>query len=514
MIVQIVLVIVTAVQVNSQERCRSGCWCHSEFKLAMCRDLFSDVKNIPQEIFHPPITQLVVTGSTRLEVEEDLFLRWNITSLITLKLSENNIRKIWHRAFYSLAYLEVLNLSDNSITTLDSQTFYYNTRLSQLYLARNSITDIHPATFQTNINLIFLFMPENKITSLHADLFKNNVELGWVYLTDNRITDIHPSTFQHNSMLKVLEMSGNEINSIHPDTFIHNTALRELDLKGNSITDVHPSTFRNNRRLIHLGMSGNEINSIQPDTFIHNTELYWLGLEGNSITDVHPSAFYGLEHLEHLDLSNNNIQELDPLVFEAFSTSTNRQNHQVSNLKDLNLAQNKIQFFNFELNFPSSNNFYTTNPTFQLDYLNVSSNRLTTLDAASMKWLNQTTAITDLTGNPWNCDCSVLLEVWRELKHKLTLHCASPEQLQGKSWDVMEELCSQVAVDMNYKSNRSSESYNPCRECEVSDNVGDLSVLTTTLIVSGVLLVCAIGGGIILVKVVKRRRNRRKTPEN
>jgi len=65
---------------------------------------------------------------------------------------------------------------------------------------------------------------------------------------------------------------------------------------------------------------------------------------------------------------------------------------------------------------------------------------------------------------------------------------------------------------MNYKSSTSSEAVNPSTENEVSDNVGDLSVLTTTLIVSGVLLVCAIGGGIILVKVVKRRRNRQKTP--
>jgi hypothetical protein len=39
------------------------------------------------------------------------------------------------------------------------------------------------------------------------------------------------------------------------------------------------------------------------------------------------------------------------------------------------------------------------------------------------------------------------------------------------------------------------------------------SVVTTTLIVTGVLLVCAIGGGLILAKVVKRLRKRQKTPE-
>jgi hypothetical protein len=136
-----------------------------------------------------------------------------------------------------------------------------------------------------------------------------------------------------------------------------------------------------------------------------------------------------------------------------------------------------------------SRNSDTTTPTFELEYLNISSNRLTTLDLPSVKWLNHTTTVTELTVNPWNCDCSVLLKVWRELKDKLTLHCASPRQLEGKSWDVIEVFCS--------KSNKG----------------GGPSVITTALIVIGVLLVCALGGGLILVKVVKRLRNKSKTPE-
>jgi len=54
-----------------------------------------------------------------MELEEDLFLRWNITSLAALDLSYNSITKIWQRAFYSPADLEYVDLSGNSITTLD-----------------------------------------------------------------------------------------------------------------------------------------------------------------------------------------------------------------------------------------------------------------------------------------------------------------------------------------------------------------------------------------------------------
>ncbi len=261
-------------------------------------------------------------------------------------------------------------------------------------------------------------------------------------------------------------------------------------MNGNSITDVHPSTFRNNIQLIHLDISRNKITLINPDTFIHNKDLINLYLQWNNITEISNSTFRGFKELEELDLSNNNIEELNPLVFHNTLTSTNQQNHQVSKLKRLKFAQNLIRSFNFELYFPSSSNSDISNPTLQLHYLNLSSNHLTTLDAASVKWLNHTTAVTDLTANPWNCDCSVLLEVWRELKHKLTLHCATPRRLQGKSWDVLEEFCLQVVNTKN----------------------GCTSVITKTLIVTVVVLVCAVGGGIILTKVVKKQQKRQKRP--
>ena len=133
-----------------------------------------------------------------------------------------------------------------------------------------------------------------------------------------------------------------------------------------------------------------------------------------------------------------------------------------------------------------------------------------------MKWLNHTT-VTDLTANPWNCDCSVLLEVYRGLKHKLALRCASPRELQGKSWDVLDVFCSLDAEGMNNKSNTSDKVVNPRKERNeesgVNTKFGGPSVIYTTLIVTGVVLICAVGGGIILTKLVKRLRKRRKTPE-
>jgi len=473
MIVQIVLVIVTAVQVNSQELCPSVCECDGDN--ATCTDLFSDVTNMTQETFHSVVRGLTVFGRSRVEMEEDLFLRWNITSLTFLCLSQNNIMEIWQRAFYSLAKLLELDLSENRIKILDSQTFYYNTHLVRLNLKWNRITELRPSTFENNVRLKYIRLTDNRITSLDPDLFKNNLELENVLMNYNRITYIHPSTFRNNRDLKEVQLSWNNIISVHPETFNHNWELQILYLAGNSISDIHPSTFTNNSELFQLEMNGNIITLINPDTFIHNRKLRYLRLQENNIKEISKSLFCGLQKLNELDLSNNNIGELNPLVF-----------HQTPKLKRLNLAHNMIRSFNLESYFPMNSNSDSSNTTFKLEYLNVSSNRLTTLDLASMNWLIHTRAVTDLTANPWNCDCSVLLEVWRGLKHKLKLHCASPGQLLGKSWDVIEEFCSLVEGP---------------------------SVVTITLIVTGVLLICAIGGGLILVKVAKRRGNKQKTPE-
>jgi Leucine-rich repeat (LRR) protein len=342
MLLQVVLVfvIVTAVPVNAQDACVSACQCSSNS--ATCNDLFSDVTNMTQYKFRSGLQSLIVTGRTYLEMDEDLFLRWNITSLRSLDLRGNKITKIWQQAFYSLADLGTLKLEDNSITTLDYRTFFNNTLLSTLSLSRNSIADLHRSIFEKNIRLSYLSLDENKITSLHQDLFKNNMEL----------------------------------------TYVH--------LEGNMIVDIHPSTFRNNGKIGDLRLSRNQITLIHPHTFIYSQKLVILKLQHNKIREIGNSSLPPLEQLSSLDLSNNNIEQLNPLVFSNLLNSTNRQEHRRGSWIFLNLARNKIRTFNLESYFPIIRNSDSSTPTFPLYSLNLNSNRLTTLDVASMKLLNRT----------------------------------------------------------------------------------------------------------------------------
>jgi hypothetical protein len=101
------------------------------------------------------------------------------------------------------------------------------------------------------------------------------------------------------------------------------------------------------------------------------------------------------------------------------------------------LAQNKLRSFPFKLYLPFNKNFLTSYPKYEGLSLNVSSNLLDSLDEPSVNWLKHTAAVTDLSGNPWKCDCPALGVAWLELRESLTLVCASPEDRRGRTWDVL-----------------------------------------------------------------------------
>ena len=52
--------------------------------------------------------------------------------------------------------------------------------------------------------------------------------------------------------------------------------------------------------------------------------------------------------------------------------------------------------------------------------------------------------------NPWSCDCGSMYTVYRTFRNgtrqNVTLLCKSPEELKGKSWDVLEEMCQRTVT--------------------------------------------------------------------
>jgi hypothetical protein len=127
----------------------------------------------------------------------------------------------------------------------------------------------------------------------------------------------------------------------------------------------------------------------------------------------------------------------------------------------------------------------------------------------TVKWLKQPKVIANLTGNPWNCECSALGEAWWELRDKLTLKCASPEDRKGLTWDVIADLCHGNIPHTNSTTVTANNATADDRQG------GSPSLMTTILIVIGVLSSCVlIAGAIILVVFIKKLRDSSNDVQN
>jgi len=346
----------------------------------------------------------------------------------------------------------------------------------------------------------------NRIRDIDQRTFRNQTELRHLDMTQNNITS---GTLYYSRNLTWLSLAKNNINKIQPLPFANQSRLHHLDLSGNRISGIDSSTFGMHHQLQTLILSDNELGHVDSKYFSARRNLQNLFLAGNNISDVDSKTFHELKHLHQLDLSTNNIKQLELRV--CFNCSANRPEHQhsVSSPKYVNLSRNTVQFFHLLQYLPSE---HKNDPSYlesELEFLDLSSNNLDSFNTMTVKWLKQPEVIANLTGNPWKCECSALGEAWRELGHKLTVNCASPEDRWGSTWDVLGKLCYGIIPGTLSK-------------IVAADNVtadytqdGSPSPVKNTLIVIGVLSGCIlIAGCIILVATVKKLRDNSNAPQN
>jgi hypothetical protein len=314
---------------------------------------------------------------------------------------------------------------------------------------------------------------------------------------------------------------------------VHSSKLTYLDLSGNRIRSLDNSVFRKQGQLETLILSGNMLQSIGSDLFTDCTNLRSLHLSGNNITQISTSSFRGLERLEHLDLSNNNIQELSPLVFQNNLTCI--QTRQAPGLKHLNLRQNKLHSFNFESFFPMSSDAEASTTTSQLENLDISSNCLYSVDAELVISLKRSKTHIDLTGNPWECECS-RFGTWYKQQRRKTLPCELANHVTEDRCNVLESICpdiravsSTVRPDSDVGSTSAatvSTSVVTVSTSVVTVNIStqstaciivqgdkDTSLVTALFVVNGLLLVSIAGGVFVVVQLLKKMRKRSGVPE-
>lgn len=277
-------------------------------------DLDLSYNNLGRNISNDTFTSLKRLERLRMELSNITFLYEGTLDplgfLRFLHLSMNNLRNISNSStiFAKLKRLELLemkwcnlseippsvgnlssiielNLSMNNITVINQRTFAKTKNLTDLVLTRNNITFIAEGAFN-NISLRSLNLAQNNLTAILNWFI--NVSLVDLDLSFNRISNLS-SALHSLQTLRILNMEGNALYIIrkNKDGSFWPDSLKYLNLANNRICDLEEYSF-GEILLESLKLNGNNLTFVRPNVFLLPRHV---NLSSNNISEIHSNAF-------------------------------------------------------------------------------------------------------------------------------------------------------------------------------------------------------------------------------
>ncbi|KAG8187144.1 hypothetical protein JTE90_004887 [Oedothorax gibbosus] len=263
------------------------------------------------------------------------------SSLQSLSLANNLLKKVPLHAIYSLKKLRFLYLSGNLIRKLPCPFHLHTSNLDKLELSNNILTQVPEYAFNGSFTIKELHLDFNFIRVLGDRCFKGT-NLERLVLSNNRISAIYFDAFNGvERTLKTLDLSFNlieefplAVNGLKSLLYLSlksnllgsldanalqgfSRTLEMLDLSGNLLIEVPRSTMKHMKKLVRLSLQDNRIRTIQKEDFEDwGGTLTMLSLANNGITNLPEGSFSHLQKLKELKLSFNNIISVSYNIFE------------------------------------------------------------------------------------------------------------------------------------------------------------------------------------------------------
>lgn len=302
-------------------------------------------------------------------------IHWEeLVRLTKLNLAGTRLGALPH-SFGHLIQLEDLNLTDNQLQSLPS--FLENfTLLKKLSLAKNQLKSLDNTLGKLN-QLITLNLSENNLSQLPESLGELT-RLVKLNLSDNFSLSNLPDSLGKLILLENLNLAGNMLESL-PNTWGNLTRLKKLNLAKNQLKSLD-NILGNFPLLTRLNLSRNELNHL-PDSLGELKQLITLDVAENFLTRL-PEGLETLTQLTKLDVSYNKLSSLPGSLgtltnLISLNIGNNRWKAGHSPKREDTFSSRHEQFLLLRLNTPLMPSFLGN--LIHLTYLNLSSNRLTTL---------------------------------------------------------------------------------------------------------------------------------------
>ncbi|XP_054622368.1 uncharacterized protein LOC129174410 [Dunckerocampus dactyliophorus] len=360
------------------------------------------------------VTELDLAQNRIQQISDDSFRA--LQGLKSLSLSRNNLPLV-PPALRNLTLLLELDLSSNNITSLGCHDFAELGKLRVLRLYQNFITSVRQCVFKDLSNLQVLKMQTNQIKRLNDAFKKYLPNLRQLLLDRNKLTTIQDGEFEGLRSLQNLTLHENHINKLKKGSFRGLTMLTDILLQSNDIreSEITQDVFNDLINLRRLVLSDNHIkyntNAALPkppfsrlsslETLImsgqHSRGKNYLprnflqGLTNLSVFDtrnvqllsLHQDMFTYTPRLQKLDISANELTDVSPHLFDP-----------IPNLRSLYISRTSLQSLDF---------LKEANLT-KLEFLQARKNQYSVITEEQLDSLPALVYL-DLQGNSFTCDC-------------------------------------------------------------------------------------------------------------
>ncbi|CAL1270134.1 unnamed protein product [Larinioides sclopetarius] len=264
------------------------------------------------------------------------------SSIRSLSLSNNILKKVPLHAIYTLKHLRFLYLSGNLFHKLPCPFHLSVPHLEKLELSNNMLTHIPECVFNGSFTIKELNLDFNFLRGLTARTFKST-KLERLILSNNRISIVHSDAFVGiETTLTTLDLSFN-LMEIFPSAVNDLKSLLYLSLKSNLLKQLGKGDLHGCRRSLEvLDLSGNLFQQVPKKTLKPLSKLLRLSLQDNRIQKVYRDDFEGWgQTLTTLSLANNKMTYLSGGTFSH-----------LSKLKELKLSFNNLMYLDQQVFLP------------------------------------------------------------------------------------------------------------------------------------------------------------------
>lgn len=239
----------------------------------------------------------------------------DLPKLISLNLAHNQLTIIPFQIFDSLKSIEQLDLSQNRLVSFPDNFFISNNALRVLNLRNNTIVKLTKNSLHGLERLTYLDLSDNQLKTIDRNAFDSLTMLQMLNLCRNNLTILPTTLFHQLHQLKYVNLSRNNFQILPNGIFASQYRLEELIIDETGIMklsnwvsrqhDVINKDILSNLKLISI-RNNRHLHNIDPILFRNTPAVQFLNLSGNSLTTL-PHEIGELTELKRLDISRNDL---------------------------------------------------------------------------------------------------------------------------------------------------------------------------------------------------------------